>query len=86
MSLQTFCLLCLLAAMVILVAGAVIEGEIEYRRKQIKMVRDLKVENARLRAEVRRERFNGEWKLDEAKTEIAVKELLLKQKWAEVRK
>lgn len=68
--------------MVIIIAIAVIEGEIEYRKKQIKMVRDLKAENARLRAEVRRAEFNGEWKLDSARTELAVKDLLLRQRWA----
>ncbi len=72
--------------MVIIIAGAVIEGEIEYRKRQIKMVRDLKAENARLRAEVRRAEFNGEWKLDSARTELAVKDLLLRQRWASAKK
>lgn len=82
MSLQTFCFMSLAIGMVIIIAIAVIEGEIEYRKKQIKMVRDLKAENARLRAEVRRAEFNGEWKLDSARTELAVKDLLLRQRWA----
>ncbi len=86
MTLQAFCFSALGIGLAIVVAGAVIEGEIEYRRRQIKAVRDLKAENARLRAEVRRERFNGEWRLDEAKTEIAVKEMLLRQKWAEAKR
>lgn len=86
MNLQTFCFLALAIGLVIIIAGAVIEGEIEYRKRQIKMVRDLKAENARLRAEVRRAEFNGEWKLDSARTELAVKDLLLRQRWASAKK
>lgn len=86
MSLSTFCMVALLVALVILVAGAVIEGEIEYRKKQVKMVRDLKTENRRLRVQLHHERFESGWELDEVKTALAVKELLLKQKWAEVKK
>lgn len=86
MSLQTFCLLSLGVAVLLLVAGAVIEGEIEYRRRQIKRVRDLKAENRDLRAALRRTTFETGWELDTVKTELAVKELLLRQKWAEAKK
>lgn len=86
MSLQTFCLVALLCAMVLLIAGALIEGEIEYRRRQIKMVKDLKAENRRLRAQLHHERFESGWELDEAKTALAVKDMLLRQKWREAKR
>lgn len=86
MSLQTFCLVALLCAMVLLIAGALIEGEIEYRKRQIKMVKDLKAENRRLRAQLHHERFESGWELDEAKTALAVKDMLLRQKWREAKR
>ena len=86
MSLQTFCLVCLLSGLVLLIAGALIEGEIEYRKRQIKMVKDLKAENRRLRAQLHHERFESGWELDEAKTALAVKDMLLRQKWREAKR
>lgn len=86
MSLQTFCLVCLLSGLVLLLAGALIEGEIEYRRRQIKRVRDLKDENRRLRAQLHHERFESGWELDEVKTALAVKDMLLRQKWREAKR
>lgn len=86
MSLQTFCLVALLCAMVLLIAGALIEAEVEYRRRQIKRVRDLKDENRRLRAQLHHERFESGWELDEAKTALAVKDMLLRQKWREAKR
>lgn len=86
MSLQTFCFVCLLSGLVLLIAGALIEAEIEYRRRQIKRVRDLKDENRRLRAQLHHERFESGWELDEAKTALAVKDMLLRQKWANANK
>lgn len=81
MTLTAFCFSCLAGAGILLILGAIHEEEVERRKRACKRVRELNTENARLRAEVRRERFNGEWRLDEAKTELAVKELLLRQKW-----
>lgn len=86
MSLQAFCFLALLIGLVIVIAGAVIEGEIEYRKRQIKMVKDLKAENRKLRAQLHHERFESDWELDEVKTALAVKEMLLRQKWADAKK
>lgn len=86
MTLQAFCFAALGIGLAIVFLGAVIEWLNERRLSDGKRIRDLVAENARLRAEVRRERFNGEWRLDEAKTEIAVKELLLRQKWAEAKR
>lgn len=86
MSLQTFCLVCLLSGLVLLIAGALIEAEIEYRRRKIKMVKDLKAENRRLRAQLHHERFESGWELDEAKTALAVKDMLLRQKWREAKR
>ena len=86
MTLQAFCFVCLLSGMVLLIAGALIEGEIEYRRRQIKRVRDLKDENRRLRAQLHHERFESGWELDEAKTALAVKDMLLRQKWREAKR
>ena len=86
MSLQTFCRVCLLSGLVLLSAGALIEGEIEYRKRQIKMVKDLKAENRRLRAQLHHERFESGWELDEAKTALAVKDMLLRQKWREAKR
>lgn len=86
MSLQAFCFVCLAVAVVIVLAGAVIEGEVEYRRKQNKRVRELHAENARLRAHLGHKNFEAEYELDELRTKLAVKQLLLSQKWKEVTK
>lgn len=86
MKLQTFCFLCIGVSLVILLAGLLIEAEIQYRRKKVKQVRDLHYENALLRAEIRKQAFGSEWELDKVKTELALKELLLRQKWSEVKK
>lgn len=86
MSLQAFCFLCLGVGLVIILAGAVIEGELEYRRRQKKRVRELHAENARLRAKLGHKDFENEYQLDALRTELAVKQLLLAQKWAGVKK
>ena len=86
MTLLEFSLTVLAVFVAIILIGAVIEGEMEYRKRQIKMVRDLKVENARLRAQLHHERFEHDWSIDEAKTREAVKDLLLRQKWANATK
>lgn len=86
MSLQAFCFLCLGVAVLVVLAGAVIEGEIEYRRKQNKRVRDLHAENCRLRARLGHKNFETQYELDEMRTALAVKELLLKQKWEGVKR
>lgn len=86
MTLTAFSFLCLAVSVVILLAGAVIEGEIEYRKKKIKQVRDLHAENARLRARLGHRDFEAEYELDALRTELAVKQLLLRQKWAGVKK
>lgn len=83
MTLTAFSFLCLAVSVVILLAGAVIEGEIEYRKKKIKQVRDLHAENARLRARLDHRNFDQEWEMDNVKTQLAIKELLLRQKWQE---
>ena len=38
-----------------------------------------------LRAQLRRQRFEDGWELDSVKTELALKNLMLKQKWAGVK-
>ncbi len=86
MKLQTFCFICLGVSLVILLAGLLIEAEIQYRRRKVKQVRELHAENALLRAEIRRQAFGSDWELDKVKTELALKELLLRQKWAEVKR
>lgn len=86
MSLTTFCLICLSVDVVILIIGLFVEAEIQYRRRKVKQVRELHAENAILRAEIRRQAFGSEWELDKVKTELALKELLLRQKWAGVKK
>lgn len=86
MTLQAFCFLCLGAAVVVVLAGAFIEGELEYRRRQKKRVRELHAENARLKAKLGHKDFEAEYQLDALRTELAVKQLLLAQKWAGVKK
>lgn len=85
MTLQAFCFAALGIGLAVVFMGAVIEWLNERRESDGKRIRDLVAENARLRAEVRRAKFNGEWELDAARTELAVKELLLRQKWAEAK-
>ena len=86
MTLTQFSLAVLAVFVVIIVAGAFIEAEIDYRKKQIKRVRDLKIENAQLKAQLHRARWEHDWFVDEAKTNEAVKDLLLRQKWANATK
>lgn len=86
MTLSAFCFALLGIALTVLFMGAVIEWLNERRASDGKRIRDLVRENAQLRAALRKARFEGEWELDAARTEIAVKELLLRQKWAEARK
>lgn len=86
MTLQMFCVLSFSLCIAILVCGLIIEAEIQYRRRKVKQVRELHAENALLRAEIRRQAFGSEWELDKVKTELALKELLLRQKWAEVKR
>ena len=86
MTLTTFSFLCLAFCVVVLLAGAVIEGEINYRKAKIKQVRELHAECARLRARLGHRNFEAEYEIDALRTELAVKQLLLRQKWAEVKK
>jgi hypothetical protein len=86
MTLLQFSLCTLAVFVVLLIAGVLIEAEVDYRKRQIKRVRDLKVENAQLRAQIHRQRWEHDWYVDEAKTREAVKDLLLRQKWAEAQK
>lgn len=86
MTLTQFSLVTLAVFVVILIAGVFIEAEVEYRQKQIKRVRELKIENAQLKAQLHRARWEHDWFVDEAKTNEAVKDLLLRQKWANATK
>lgn len=86
MTLSAFCFACLGIGLAIVFLGSIIEWLNERRESDGKRIRDLVKENARLRAEVRKARFEGTWALDSAKTELAVKELLLRQKWAEAKR
>jgi len=81
MSLTAFSLLCLAVFVTILIIGTLVEAEKEYRAKQNKRVRDLHFENCKLRARLGHQDFETQYELDELKTALAVKELLLKQKW-----
>ncbi len=86
MSLTTFSLLCLAVSVVLLIIGTLIEAEREYRAKQQKRVRDLHFENCKLRARLGHQNFETQYELDELKTALAVKELLLRQKWNGVKR
>lgn len=86
MSLTTFSLLCLAVFVTILIIGTLVEAEMEYRKKQIKQVRDLHAENCRLKARLGHQNFEAQYELDEMRTALAVKELLLKQKWNGVKR
>ena len=86
MTLTAFSLMCLVIFVLILIIGVLVESYKEYRAKQIKKVRDLHFENAILRARLGRRDFDHDWELDEVKTRLAVKELLLRQKWTEAKR
>ena len=81
MTLQAACFWSLGFFLVILALGSVIDWLNRRRESDGKRIRDLIQENARLRAQIRHQRFESEWTVDELKTEVAVKELLLNQRW-----
>lgn len=86
MTLKVFCVLSFALCIMILACGLIIEAEIQYRHRKTRQMRELRAENALLKAEVRKQAFGTSWEIDRVKTELAVKELLLKQKWAGVQK
>ena len=86
MNLTQFSLLCLGVCVVFLVLIAIIETVEENRKRAIKRVRELHEENCKLRARLGWRDFDREYVIDEMKTQLAVKELLLRQKWAGVQK
>lgn len=86
MTLQAACLWSLAFFGVILLLGSIIDWLNRRRESDGKRIRDLIRENAMLRAQIRKARFDGEWELDEVRTELAVKNLLLSQKWTEATK
>lgn len=85
MTLSAFCFSCLAGAGILLILGAIHEEEVERRKRACKRVRELNTENAKLRAELRKQKFDGNWQLDTVKTQLAAKDLLLRQKWAGVK-
>lgn len=85
MTLQAACFWSLGFLMLILGFGVIIEWLNKRRESDGKRIRDLVKENAMLRAQLRHQRFEGEWALDAAKTELALKNLMLKQKWEGVK-
>lgn len=86
MTLAAFTFTMLGVSVVVLVMGGLIEWLNQRRVSDGKRIRDLYAENCRLRAKLRGRDFEHEWTLDEVKTELAVKELLLRQKWEAAKK
>lgn len=81
MTLTAFALTCIGVALLFLVLIAMYETEVERRKAAVKRVRELHGENALLRARVNHKNFEAQYELDEVKTALAVKDLLLRQKW-----
>lgn len=83
MTLQAFCLTALGVAGILLVCSGIIDWLNQRRVSDGKRLRELYAENARLRAQLRHRNFDQEWEMDNVKTQLAIKELLLRQKWQE---
>lgn len=81
MTLQAACFWCLGVFLLVLGFGTVIDWMNRRRESDGKRIRDLWRENCQLRAQLHGRDFDREWQLDEVKTELAVKDLLLRQKW-----
>lgn len=81
MTLQAACFWSLAFLLVILLMGSIIDWLNRRRESDGKRIRDLVKENAMLRAQLRHQRFEGDWALDAAKTELALKNMMLRQKW-----
>lgn len=79
--LQIACIWLVFWSLVLLAMCEIIDWLNRRRESDGKRIRDLIRENARLRAQLRGSRFDHEWEVDELKTQMAVKEMLLKQKW-----
>lgn len=60
-----------------------IENCAKCRKQDQKKLREMHQELCRLRAELTRQDHRAEYKLDSLRTELNIKELLLRQKWAE---
>lgn len=86
MTLQAFCFTVLGAFLVLLAFGGIIEWLNQRRVSDGKRLRELYAENCKLRAQLRHRNFDHEWELDEVRTELAVKDLLLRQKWQEAKR
>lgn len=86
MTLKMFCVLSFALCIMILACGLLIESEIQYRRRKTRQMRELRAENALLKAEVRKQAFGTNWEIDRVKRELAVKEMLLRQKWSGVKR
>ena len=86
MTLQAACWWCLGVFLLVLGFGAVIEWMNKRRESDGKRIRDLWRENCKLRAQLKHNNFESEWEVDAIRTELAIKDLLLKQKWAGVKR
>jgi len=81
MTLQAACLWSLAFCLVILLMGGIIDWLNRRRESDGKRIRDLVRENAMLKAQLKHNKFESEWSIDSIRTELAIKELLLRQKW-----
>lgn len=62
---------------------AAIESYFKNRKVNRKKMRELHAEVCQLRAALERANSKSDYKLDMLRTELAIKELLLRQKWAD---
>ena len=86
MTLQAFALICIGLALLFCLIIAMYETEMERRKQAVRRVRELHAENAKLRAKLNHKNYETQYELDEVKTALAVKDLLLRQKWNEVKR
>lgn len=86
MSLSAFTFVALGVFLIILAFGGIIEWLNQRRISDGKRLRDLYAENCKLRAQLKHRDFDHEWEIDSIRTELAVKDLLLRQRWASAKK
>ena len=84
--LQKACIYLIVLFGVILFNWTIIEWMNKRRESDGKRIRDLWRENCKLRAQLKHNNFESEWEVDAIRTELAIKDLLLKQKWAGVKR